>query len=168
MAALEPLPLPNAKAKADIASNVYSGVQAVRDDYFTLRTDYNISNSDKIDASYYRDHSNWTKPNAFDNQTTGYILPNQSASLEENHTFGAAMVNSVRFGYTQSIVTNPGISARHWLRPPILRLESCRSTFGPGEAGQGGGGAGINGVTSFGGFAPQGGIQRLGPELSGV
>ena len=158
MAALEPAPLANAKIKGDVATNTYSGVQAVRDDYFTIRTDYNISNSDKIDASYYRDHSNWTKPNAFDNQRTGYILPNQSASLEENHTFGAAMVNSVRFGYTQSIVTNPGISAA-LAAATDHSFGIIPSTFGPGEAGQGGGGAGINGVTSFGGFSPQGGFS---------
>ena len=158
MAALEPAALPNASVKGDIASNVYSGVQGVRDDYFTLRTDYKVSDKDSIDASYYRDHSNWTKPNAFDNQTSGYILPNQSAALEENHTFGASMVNSVRFGYTQSIVTNPGISAA-LAAATDSKFGIIPTTFGPGEAGQGGGGAGITGVTSFGGFSPQGGFS---------
>ena len=157
MAALEPASL-NPACATNICSNVYGGVQAVRDDYFTLRTDFKVSDKDSINASYYRDHSNWAKPNAFDNQTTGYILPNQSAALEENHIFSPAMVNSARFGYTQSIVTNPGISAAL----PAATDHSfgiIPSTFGPGEAGQGGGGAGITGVTSFGGFSPQGGFS---------
>lgn len=157
MTALEPAPL-NPNCATDICSNVYSGAQGVRDDYFTLRSDYKLSDTDSIDASYYRDHSNWTKPNAFDNQKTGYILPNQSVALEENHIFSAAMTNSVRFGYTQSIVTNPGISAA---LPAATdsKFGILPTTFGPGEAGQGGGGAGITGVTSFGGFAPQGGFS---------
>ena len=157
MAALEPLPQ-NSGCITNICANVYEGVQAVRDDYFTLRTDYKISDKDSIDASYYRDHSNWVKPNAFVNQFSGYILPNQSAALEENHTFGAAMVNSARFGYTQSIVSNPGISAS---QPAATNhaFGIIPTTFGPGEAGQGGGGAGITGVTSFGGFSPQGGFS---------
>jgi hypothetical protein len=157
MAALEPVQL-NPSCVSNVCSNVYSGAQRVRDDYFTLRTDYKLSDKDSIDASYYRDHSNWAKPNAFDNQQTGYILPNQSAALEENHIFSSAMTNSARFGYTQSIVTNPGISAAL----PAATDHSfgiIPTTFGPGEAGQGGGGAGITGVTSFGGFAPQGGFS---------
>ncbi len=157
MAALEPGQL-NSSCVSNICSNVYSGAQRVRDDYFTLRTDYKLSDKDSIDASYYRDHSNWAKPNAFDNQQTGYILPNQSAALEENHIFSSAMTNSARFGYTQSIVTNPGISAA---LPAATdsKFGILPTTFGPGEAGQGGGGAGITGVTSFGGFAPQGGFS---------
>ena len=68
------------------------------------------------------------------------------------------MVNSLRFGYTQSIVTNPGISAA---LPAATdhTFGIIPTTFGPGEAGQGGGGAGITGITSFGGFSPQGGFS---------
>ena len=157
MAALEPTQQ-NASCVSNICSNVYSGAQGVRDDYFTLRADYKISDKDSVDASYYRDHSNWVKPNAFDNQTSGYILPNQSAALEEIHTFGSAMVNSARFGYTQSIVTNPGLSSA-LAAATNSAFGILPTTFGPGEAGQGGGGAGITGVTSFGGFSPQGGFS---------
>jgi hypothetical protein len=157
MAALEPVQQ-KASCVSNICSNVYAGAQKVRDDYFTLRADYKLSDKDSIDASYYRDHSNWAKPNAFDNQESGYILPNQSAALEENHIFSSAMTNSARFGYTQSIVTNPGISAA-LPAATDTKFGILSTTFGPGEAGQGGGGAGITGVTSFGGFAPQGGFS---------
>ena len=163
MAALEPTQQDPTCVK-NICSNVYSGVQAVQDDYFSLRTDYKLSDKDSIDASYYRDHSNWAKPNAFDNQTTGYYLPNQSAALEEVHIFSAALVNSARFGYTQSIVTNPGISSA-LAAATDHSFGIIPSTFGPGEAGQGGGGAGITGVTGFGGFSRREDLCRLGSEL---
>jgi TonB-dependent Receptor Plug Domain len=158
IAALDPLPQPGASVKGDFASNVYSGVQGVTDNYFTLRTDLKISDKDSVNAEYYRDHSTWSKPNAFDNITTGYILPNQTGSIEENHVFSPAMVNSVRVGYTQSIVTNPGLT--HSLAAQVdPAFGILPTTFGPGEAGQGGGGAGVTGMTSFGGFAPQGGFS---------
>ena len=48
----------------------------------------------------YRDHSTWAKPGNFDYTTTGYILPNMSAALEENHIFSPATVNSARLGWT--------------------------------------------------------------------
>jgi hypothetical protein len=155
--ALDPLPQTDCSPK-NFCSNVYGGAQGVTDNYFTLRADYRISDKDSVNSSYYRDHSSWSKPNAFDNQTSGYVLPNQAASLEEAHIFSPAMVNSIRFGYAQSIVTNPGLSF-------ALAAANDKSfgiiptTNGPGEAGQGGGGAGVTGMTSFGGFSPQGGFS---------
>jgi hypothetical protein len=156
--ALDPLPLPGATVKGNFASNVYGGVQGVTDNYFTLRTDLRISDKDSLNAEYYRDHSTWSKPNAFDNQTTGYVLPNQTGSIEENHIFSSAMVNSLRFGYTQSIVRNPGLTYK---LPAAVdpQFGILPTTFGPGEAGQGGAGAGVTGMTSFGGFGPQGGFS---------
>jgi hypothetical protein len=138
-----------------------SGVQAVDDDYGTARVDYTISDKDKIFGSIYRDYSTWTKPEAFDFTTTGYILPNMSAALEETHTFNASTVNSVRIGWTQSIATNPGIAA--------LNPETTNTSLGimtasgqlnpPGLAGQGGAGAGVAGITGAGGFSLQGGFS---------
>ena len=156
-AALDPVPQ-NSSCVTDICSNVYGGAQRVTDNYFTLRADYKISDKDSIDSSYYRDHSSWSKPNSFDNQTTGYLLPNQAASIEENHIFGPSLVNSLRFGYAQSIVTNPGLTSA-LAAATDSQFGILSTTFGPGEAGQGGSGAGINGVTSFGGFSPQGGFS---------
>ncbi|MBZ5643997.1 MAG: carboxypeptidase regulatory-like domain-containing protein [Acidobacteriia bacterium] len=154
--ALDPLPQTDC-SPANTCSNVYGGVQGVTDNYFTLRADYKISDKDSVNSSYYRDHSSWSKPNAFDNITTGYILPNQAASLEEAHIFSPAMVNSIRFGYAQSIVTNPGLT--HSLAAQVdSALGITSTTFGPGLSGQGGG-SNIQGLTSFGGFAPQGGFS---------
>ena len=138
-----------------------SGVQAVDDDYGTARVDYKISDKDSINASIYRDYSTWAKPGPFDFTTTGYILPNMSAALEENHVFSSSTVNSARLGWTQSIATNPGLAA--------LNPQTTNTALGitvasgalnpPGIAGQGGGGAGVNGISNFAGFNPQGGFS---------
>jgi hypothetical protein len=138
-----------------------AGVQAVDDDYGTARLDYKISDKDNIDASIYRDYSSWAKPGEFDYTTTGYFLPNMSVAIEENHTFNPSLVNSVRLGWTQSIATNPGIAA---LNPATtdtsLGIQTASGPLNPtGLAGQGGGGAGVNGVNSAGGFSAQGGFS---------
>jgi hypothetical protein len=133
----------------------FAGAQGVTDNYFTIRGDVKISGTDSLAASYYRDHSTWTKPGPLNDRTLGYVLPNQSASLEETHIFGSAMVNSFRLGYTQSIVTNPNIAA---INQALLDTQfGMTSDFSaPGLAGQGGGGAGVPGITGFGGYNPSG------------
>ena len=132
--------------------------QAVNDDYGTARVDWKISDKDSLNSSIYRDFSTFIKPAAFDFSTTGFILPNMSVSLEENHVFSSAMVNSARFGWTQSIVTNPGIAA---LNPQLTNTALGITTEfnAPGLAGQGGAGAGVTGITGAGGFAPEGGFS---------
>jgi len=156
IAALDPAP--QTDCAANICSNHYGGAQGVVDNYFTIRGDYKISQNDSMDANYYQDHSTWSRPNSFDNQTTGFVLPNRAAALEENHTFSPAMVNSIRVGYSQSFVRNPGLT--HALAAAVdTSFGILSTTFGPGEAGQGGGGAGVTGMTSFGGFSPQGGFS---------
>lgn len=150
-------PVPQVDCQANACPNTYGGAQVVIDNYFTIRADYKISDKDSLDSSYYRDHSSWAKPNAFDNATTGYLLPNQALSLEENHVFSPSMVNSIRIGYSQSIVLNPGLTNS---LPAAVdsQFGITSTTFGPGLSNQSGG-SGVGGVTSFGGFSKQGGFS---------
>jgi len=156
--ALDPLPNGGPVGPSNNAARyLFSGNQAVSDNYFTLRGDVKLSEKDSVDANYYRDHSSWSKPNALNTSRSGYILPNQAASLEENHIFSPSMVNSIRVGYSQSIVTNPGIAA---LNPALLdtKFGMTPSLSAPGISPQGGG-EGLAGITSFGGFNKSGGFS---------
>ena len=158
---LTPLPNNGLVGSGNTGNYLTAGVQAVQDDYGTARVDYKLSDKDSIFASVYRDYSTWAKPGAFDFTTTGYILPNMSAAIEETHSFGSATVNSARFGWTQSIATNPGLS--------VINAETTNTALGietasgqlnpPGLAGQGGAGAGVAGITGAGGFSKQGGFS---------
>ncbi len=159
--ALSPLPNNGLIGTGNTGNYLTSGVQAVQDDYGTARVDYKLSDRDSIFASVYRDYSTWAKPGTFDFTTTGYLLPNMSAALEETHTINNSTVNTARFGWTQSIATNPGIAA--------LNPQTTNTSFGipiangalnpPGIAGQGGAGAGVSGLTGPGGFSLQGGFS---------
>jgi len=142
----------------NICNFVTAGDQAVNDDYGTARVDYKISEKDSINTSFYRDYSTWAKPQNFDFETTGYVLPNMSAELEENHVFSPSTVNSARFGWTQSIVTNPGLSVfNQGLVDKSLGITTAFNA--PGVSGQGGGSAGPDGITGPSGFSPQGGFS---------
>jgi len=134
-----------------------SADQAVDDDYGTARVDWTINDKDKVDAAMYRDYSTWAKPGTFAFDTTGYTLPNMSVAIEENHIFSPALVNSARIGWTQSIVTNPGLSVSN---PAMLdkTLGITMALNAPGVGGQAGGGT-VGGVTGPGGFSPQGGFS---------
>ncbi len=134
-----------------------SADQAVNDDYGTVRVDWKISDKDSMDAAMYRDYSTWAKPGPFAFDTTGYTLPNQVYSIEENHVFSPAMVNSARIGWAQSIVTNPGLSvANQSLVDKSLGITTAFNA--PGAGGQAGGGT-VGGATGPGGFSPQGGFS---------
>jgi hypothetical protein len=153
-------PLPNGSLVGpsnNVGHYTFAGAQAVTDNYVTLRGDVKISDKDSLNSSWYRDHSTWTKPSPLNNSRSGYILPNQAVSIEENHVFSSAMVNSFRVGYAQSIVTNPGIEA---LNPALLDTQfgMTSSLGGPGISPQGGG-PGLAGLTSFGGFNKSGGFS---------
>jgi hypothetical protein len=163
--ALDPLPTcdvtnPSCLVGPDNNSALYtfSGAQAVTDNYVTLRGDIKISDNDSLNSSWYWDHSSWAKPDSLNLSTSGYIIPNQAISIEENHVFSPSMVNSIRLGYTQSIVRNPGIAA---LLPALVDTQfgMTSSLAGPGISPQGGGGNGIGGLTSFGGFSKAGGFS---------
>src|SRR5579864_7251778 len=147
--ALDPLPTcnvtnPSCLVGPDNNSALYtfSGAQAVTDNYVTLRGDIKISDKDSLNSSWYWDHSSWAKPDPLNLSTSGYIIPNQAISVEENHVFSPSMVNSIRLGYTQSIVRNPGIAA---LLPALVDTQfgMTSSLAGPGISPQGGGGGGI-------------------------
>jgi Carboxypeptidase regulatory-like domain/TonB-dependent Receptor Plug Domain len=162
--ALDPLPNCNLAAPGclvgpsfNAAHYTFSGAQAVTDNYVTLRGDIKISDKDSLNSSWYRDNSSWAKPNSLNTSTSGYLLPNQAVSIEETHIFGASMVNSFRLGYGQSIVKNPGLAA---LNPALLDTQfgMTSSLSAPGVSAQGGG-DGLAGITSFGGFSKAGGFS---------
>jgi len=166
--ALDPLPTcdvtsPTAKVDCLIgpsfnsAKYLFAGAQAVGDNYFTIRGDVKLTEKDSVNSSYYRDHSTWSKPSALNNSRSGFILPNQAASIEETHIFSSSLVNSVRLGYSQSVVLSPGLEA---LNSALLDTQFgiTSSLSAPGLSQQSGAG-GLPGVTSFGGFNKSGGFS---------
>ena len=158
--ALSPPPNNGLISPGDTGFFLTAADQAVNDDYGTARVDYKIGDKDSIDASFYRDYSTWAKPGAFDYTTTGYLLPNMAASVEENHIFSPATVNSARIGWSQSIVKNPGIAALNAATTnTALGIATANGQLNPAGLAAQGGNTIFDNITGPGGFSTQGGFS---------
>ena len=106
-------PLPNGAMLGpdnNVAQFFSDGNQKVTDNYSTVRGDLRISDKDSVVGSWYRDHSTWTKPDSFNQDINGFQVPHAAYSVEENHIFSSAMVNTLRLGLNQSNLLSPAIS----------------------------------------------------------
>jgi outer membrane receptor protein involved in Fe transport len=107
--ALEPFPNGPLIGNGDTAQYNYAPVQVVNENFFTIRGDQNISENDKLFATYSYDNAPSTTPDAFfGNVLLSQVDQRHIAALEETHTFSANFVNSVRLGYNRSHTQAPG------------------------------------------------------------
>jgi len=150
-------PLPNDPAGLigpgnNIGNFNSNGKQNVTDNYGTVRGDLKISDKDSLTGSWYRDASTWTKPDSLNQARTGFQVPHKAYSLEENHIFGSAMVNTARLAYSRSDLASPSISDSNPLAldASLGILPGCTA---PGVS-VGSNGLSVNSatVTGFGGF----------------
>jgi hypothetical protein len=76
-------------------------LQTIREDFGTTRFDYNLANQDTLFAVYTVDDSfaNTPTANPFSRVVEG--LREQVASLQEQHVFSPAMLNTVRAGFSR-------------------------------------------------------------------
>jgi len=105
-------PLPNGPVLAPGNSGQFfsDGGQIANDNYGTVRGDLRLSDKDSLSASWYRDTSTWKRPNLFNDTLTGFQVPHGAYTLEENHVFSSAMVNTVRLGLNRSDLFSPAFS----------------------------------------------------------
>ena len=145
-------PLPNGVLLNNVAQFVSDGNQKVTDNYSTVRGDLKITDKDSLVGTWYRDHSTWTKPDSFNQDINGFQVPHAAYSLEENHIFSSAMVNTLRLGLNQSNLVSPSISTSNPLEldNTLGMLPGCTA---PG-VNIGAGGLSANSATAdgFGGF----------------
>ena len=130
----------------------FSGAQIIPENYFTARTDFDISAKDSLNSSYYYDHSSFTQPDNLNQVNNQIIVGRQGASIEESHFFGPTMVNTVRLGYNRTY--GYGL-----LAPSVINAAAADKSFGMGA-----GGAGYAPIIIVGGLEPfRGGLN--GPTL---
>jgi hypothetical protein len=96
---LTPIGGPNDNGDAAIYAT--EGVRVSNENYFTLRGDYRISNSDSLALSYFYDNSPQTIPDALNNVVNKELSLRQMAGVTETHIFNASLVNVARIGYNR-------------------------------------------------------------------
>ena len=152
-------PLPNGPLIGDNNVGLFNsnGKQTVTDNYGTVRGDLRITDKDSLTGSWYRDASTWGRPDKLDEAISGFQVPHKAYTLEENHIFSSAMVNTLRLGYNRSDLASPAISDSNPLsRDATLGvLPGCTAPSVGISNGQSANGSKL---TAFGGFDGAGGF----------
>lgn len=81
-----------------------------REDFFTIRMDHKMSDSDSLFGTYTFSDSTQSEPEPFRLLLVEAPARRQYVAFEETHIFSPRLVNSFRFGFNRSLVSN-GISA---------------------------------------------------------
>ncbi len=116
-------------AGSDTGTFTFSAPRIVTENFFTIRSDYKISDKDSLAATYLRDVTPYTSPDGLDAVLVSSATRRQIVSLEETHTFGPTLVNSVRGGFNREYEMNDvGASAIN----PLAKEPSLAAISGPG------------------------------------
>ena len=99
-------PHANSAVSGDTGKFVFAGVQAVPEDFGTIRLDHRISEKDSLFGTYLADDADYTQPDKMDLILTNSHTRRQTVAIEETHTFGASVVNAARVGYNRDKVIN--------------------------------------------------------------
>jgi hypothetical protein len=95
-----------AGSNGDAASAGFTAQRIVTENFFTIRSDYRISSKDNLAATYLRDVTPYSSPDGLDAVLVNSTTRRQIVSVEETHTFGPTLVNSVRGGYSRLYEVN--------------------------------------------------------------
>src|SRR6059036_75350 len=94
-------PPPNGSAScvacnANVGPYNWTAVQRTSENFITTRGDMKISDKDSVFATFVRDPSNFTLPQALNQVFVKFGAYRQAAVLEETHTFSPSIVNTLR------------------------------------------------------------------------
>lgn len=117
--------------------------EVVSEDFVIARMDHRFSDGDSIFGTYMYDRTPDNLPDALDTLLTENLTARQVASLNENHIFSPAIVNSLRVGLNREWITS-AVPAQP------LNPAAKDASFGA-EPGQNAAKVSISGVTGFGG-----------------
>jgi hypothetical protein len=102
--ALWPCPLSCQTAtNSDTATLNVALAGIAKENYFTVRVDQKISNSDTLAASYFFDSGPQTQPDPLQNAIHQVFSRRQMGSVEDTHIFSAQVVNTIRIGVNRVI-----------------------------------------------------------------
>jgi hypothetical protein len=85
-----------------VALSYNNPAQAIREDFGTLRTDYNISNRDTLSGSYTIDDGNSLIPLADPLFASFLVLRSHAASVQETHVFSPGVLNTFTAGLSRA------------------------------------------------------------------
>jgi len=99
-------PHANSAVSGNTGNFVFAGVQAIPENFGTVRLDHRISDKDSLFGTYLIDDADYTQPDRLDNTLVNSHTRRQTVAIEETHTFGSSFVNALRVGYNRDKVIN--------------------------------------------------------------
>jgi hypothetical protein len=93
---------PNVMVPSGTAFSHNNPKQSIREDFGTLRTDYNIGNSDSLSGAYTIDDGNSLNPLADPLFASYTPLRLQVFSLQETHIFSPRVLNTISAGFSRA------------------------------------------------------------------
>jgi hypothetical protein len=103
-------PLPNAGSVATANGNTglfdFGSQQVATENFVIGRIDHRFSANDAIFGSYMYDKTPYTYPDGLNDVLFGSTTARQIVTIEESHTFGQNLVNSLRFGLNRETASN--------------------------------------------------------------
>src|SRR5690242_8160687 len=105
-ALLSAYPHANSAVSGSTGKFVFAGVQAVPENFGTIRLDHRISDKDSLFGTYLIDKADYAQPDKMNLINTNSSTKRQTVSIEESHTFGTSLVNAARVGYNRDFVVN--------------------------------------------------------------
>ena len=100
-------PLPNSTVTGDTGIFLFNDPITAHENYFTIRSDYNIGAKDLLSATYFYDNGSLIAPDPLNVKVTGNYDRRQMVGLSETHTFSPTLLNTVRFGYSRVVSIAP-------------------------------------------------------------
>ncbi len=99
--AFYPLPNVDPGPNADTGTFLFNDPFVSHEDYFTIRADHKISESDSLTGTYFYDNGNLNSPDPFNVRITGNLAKRQLVTLGESHVFSPTLLNSFKVGYSR-------------------------------------------------------------------
>jgi len=100
-------PLPNGPllGSGDTGIYAFAGQQVTPENYFTVKIDHKLAESDALAGTYMFDSGTVRQPDELNNKRTGYDSRRQVFTLHENHTFSPRSLNSFQLGINRVVAT---------------------------------------------------------------
>jgi hypothetical protein len=94
----------NPTAPGDTGSYKFVAQQVVNENFGTIRLDHKFSDKDSLFGTYGFDDTPYSSPDSLDDVLLTDRTMRYTTSLQENHTFSASILNSLRFGINREVV----------------------------------------------------------------
>ena len=100
-------PSPNGPVSGDTGLYSFAASQVTSENFFIIRADHNLSEKDRISATYMFDKASQSEPDEFANKIIHNLTRRIVVAIEENHVFSPQLLNSFRVGLNVDNAQSP-------------------------------------------------------------